>query len=146
MRAEVQAYTFSITPDVWSAKDAVETAVSTSTGSGYFLNATSALYFEVGAYKYVVYARQVSGGAGGVMFLRGSYSDSYADIINARKAGGGAAASFSVAADSDNVSSTNGKSSGNWGFDLAAYKIGDDVYVAAVKQNVGLSLFKVSAE
>ncbi len=146
LRAEVQAYTFSMPSDVWSASGAVETAVSTSTGSGYFLNATSALYFEVGAYKYVVYTRQVSSGAGGVMFLRGSYSNSYADIINARIAGGDAAASFSVAANSTDVSSTNGKSSGNWGFDLAAFQIGDDVYVAALKQNVGLSLFKVSAE
>ena len=146
LRANIQAYTFSITPDVWSASGGVETAVSTSTGSNYFLNATSALYFEVGAYKYVVYTRQVSGDAGGVMFLRGSYSDSYADIINARIAGGGAAASFSVAADSDDVTSTNGKSSGHGGFDLAAFQIGDDVYVAALKQNVGLSLFKVSAE
>ncbi len=146
IRDNVQAYMFSFTTDAWNASGLVDDAVSTSTGSGYFLNSTSAVYFEVGAYKYVVYTRQVSGSAGGVMFLRGDSTSSYADIINARKAGGAASAAFSIAADSDDVTTTNAKSSGNGGFDLAAYKVGEDVYVAAIKQNVGLSLFKVSAE
>ena len=146
IRSDVQAYTFKLPTDVWSASGLIEDAVSTSTGSGYFTNATCALYFEVGAYKYVVYTRQVSGKAGGVMFLRGAYTSSYADIINARISGGSPVAVFSIAANSTDATEENALSSGNAGFDLAAYKIGDDVYVAAVKQNVGLSLFKVSAE
>lgn len=146
IRSDVQAYTFKMPTDVWSASGLIEDAVSTSTGSGYFTNATCALYFEVGAYKYVVYTRQVSGKAGGVMFLRGAYTSSYADIINARISGGSTVAVFSIAANSTDATEENALSSGHAGFDLAAYKIGDDVYVAAVKQNVGLSLFKVSAE
>ena len=38
------------------------------------------------------------------------------------------------------------KSSGNSGFDLAVREIDGALYIAAVKQNVGLSLFKMSFE
>ena len=35
-------------------------------------------------------------------------------------------------------------SSGNSGMDLDARKVGDDVYLVVIKQNVGLSLFKLT--
>ena len=38
------------------------------------------------------------------------------------------------------------RSSGNSGMDLDARQVGGDVYIAVVKQNVGLSLFKMSVE
>ena len=34
--------------------------------------------------------------------------------------------------------------SGNSGMDLDVYRNGEDIYIAVVKQNVGLSLFRVS--
>ena len=38
------------------------------------------------------------------------------------------------------------KASGNSGMDLAVREIGGAMYIAAVKQNVGLSLFKMTLE
>ena len=36
------------------------------------------------------------------------------------------------------------RASGNSGMDLDVYTVGEDVYIAVIKQNVGLSLFRVS--
>jgi len=145
VRGSVNAYTVNMPSDVWSASGRVDDIVNTQLG-GYFLNATSALYIEAGKYRYVVYTRQVSSKAGGVMFLKGNATDSWASIIGARQSGGAASATFAISADSTDVTTENAKSSGNDGFDLATYTVDGVVYVAAVKQNVGLSLFKIVVE
>ena len=113
-------------------------------GSGYYLNVPSIQYIEFCGKRYVAYTRQVSGSDGRLIIIEGKETDDWKTIINTRKVVYQAA--IQENAEMKDEYKESPKSSGNSGFDLAVREIDGALYIAAVKQNVGLSLFKMSFE
>ena len=118
--------------------------------SGYYENVPSVQYIEWNGKRYVAYTRQVSATDGRLFILEGQAGDGWQSIIQARKVVYQAALQTDAAfQDGDyhpEMEAESPKASSNSGMDLAVRQIGDDLYIAAVKQNVGLSLFKMSVE
>lgn len=109
--------------------------------SGYFAD-TAYRFFELGGKRYVAYTRQVSSSDGRLFILEGTPEQSWADIVLERNIIYQAA----IQADAENLEEyePSPMGSGNSGMDLDARMTGGDVYIAVVKQNVGLSLFRLT--
>lgn len=118
--------------------------------SGYYTNVPSIQYIEWNGKRYVAYTRQVSATDGRLFILEGQASDGWQSIIQTRKVVYQAALQTDAAfQDGDyhpEMEAESPKASGNSGMDLAVREIGGAMYIAAVKQNVGLSLFKMTLE
>ena len=109
--------------------------------SGYFAD-TAFRFFEMGDKRYVAYTRQVSSSDGRLFILEGEQGQAWKDIILERNVVYHAAIQNDT--EQDGISEEpSPMSSGNSGMDLDVRKIGGDVYIAVVKQNVGLSLFRL---
>lgn len=110
--------------------------------SGYFAD-TAFRFFDLGKKRYVAYTRQVSSSDGRLFVLEGTPEQSWSDIILERNVVYQAA----IQNDTEGEKLSEEPSpmaSGNSGMDLDIRKVGDDVYLAVIKQNVGLSLFKLT--
>ena len=100
-------------------------------------------YFTVAGKRYVAVARQDSAAGGRLIVLEGEGATGWGQIVT----GGKVVYEAAIQNDSENEAldeSPSARFSGNSGMDLDVYKSGEDVYIAVVKQNVGLSLVRVS--
>ena len=110
--------------------------------SGYYAD-TAFRYFDLGKKRYIAYTRQVNGGDGRLFILEGSQEQSWKEILEERNVVYHAAIQNDT--EQDKVSEEpSPKQSSHSGMDLDIRIAGDDAYIAVVKQNVGLSLFKLS--
>ena len=100
-------------------------------------------YFTLAGKRYVAVAKQDSSSAGRLLVMEGEGGDGWGQIITSGKLVYQAA----IQNDTENDALDETPSamfSGNSGMDLDVYQTGEDYYIAVVKQNVGLSLFRVS--
>ena len=140
VRGGTSAWLTTASRDLYTLEGADSSPVLTEL-SGYFAD-TAFRYFELGENRYVAYTRQVSSGDGRLFILEGTMDQSWSDIILERNVVYQAAIQNDT--EQDGISEEpSPKSSGNSGMDLDVRKIGNDVYIAVVKQNVGLSLFRL---
>ena len=129
--------------DVWTAEggnDVVKTPLS-----GYYTN-TAYQFIEFNGKRYVAYTRQVDGTDGRLMILEGAGTDKWDDIITNKNRRVIYKAAIQEAAEMKDDYNPSPRSSGHSGMDLCARVIGNEVYIAVIKQNVGLSLFKLYSE
>ena len=108
--------------------------------SGYYKDAAFR-FFEFNGKRYVAYTRQVSGSDGRLFVIEGAKTDGWDTIIKTRKVVYYAAIQNSK--ENDPEPGDSPKASGNSGMDLDIYEVDGAVNIAVVKQNVGLSLFKM---
>ena len=110
--------------------------------SGYYAD-TAFRYFDLGKKRYIAYTRQVSSADGRVFIIEGTPEQSWSEILQERNVVYQAAIQNDTEQEklSEEPSPMN---SGNSGMDLDIRQVGDDVYLVVVKQNVGLSLFKLT--
>lgn len=140
IRNRINSYSVTFLSDSWRATGGNET---TSTQlDGYFENCAFQ-YIDFNGKRYVAYTRQVDGSDGRLFVLEGAATDSWESIIRARNVIYHAAIQNSFEGEGEVEPSP--RSSGHNGMDLTAREIGGDVYIAVVKQNVGLSVFKMVA-
>jgi hypothetical protein len=111
--------------------------------SGYYADAAFR-FIEFNGKRYIAYSRQVSGADGRLIVIEGKANESWETILENRTVIYQAAIQENSEMQEDYNESP--RSSGNSGMDLDARQVGGDVYIAVVKQNVGLSLFKMSVE
>lgn len=100
-------------------------------------------YFTLAGKRYVAVAKQDSSSAGRLLVMEGEGGDGWGQIVTSGKLVYQAA----IQNDTENDALDETPSamfSGNSGMDLDVYQSGEDYYIAVVKQNVGLSLFRVS--
>ncbi len=100
-------------------------------------------YFSLAGKRYVAVARQDSAAAGRLIVLEGEGEMGWGQIVT----GGKVVYEAAIQNDTENEAldeSPSARFSGNSGMDLDVYKSGEYVYIAVVKQNIGLSLFRVS--
>ena len=110
--------------------------------SGYYAD-TAFRFFDLGTKRYVAYTRQVSSSDGRLFILEGEPEQSWENIILERNVVYQAA--IQNDSEQDKISEEpSPMGSGNSGMDLDFRKVGDDVYLVVLKQNVGLSLFKLT--
>ena len=117
--------------------------------SGYYDNSAGYNYIEYNGKRYIAYAKNAGDGDGRFYVLQGETSDSWADILGSkRKVIYQADIQQDLAyADGEyhaDLATGVTKTSSNSALDCTARIIGDEVYFAALKQGVGLSLFKMS--
>ena len=110
--------------------------------SGYYAD-TAFRFFELGGKRYVAYTRQVSSSDGRLFVLEGEPGQAWDDILIQRNV------VYQAAIQNDTEQGTLSEepspmSSGNSGMDLDVRLDGSDAYIAVLKQNVGLSLFRLS--
>ena len=111
--------------------------------SGYYKDAAFR-FIEFNGKRYIAYSRQVSGTDGRLIVIEGKANESWETILENRAVIYQAAIQENAEMQEDYNESP--RSSGNSGMDLDARQVGGNVYIAVVKQNVGLSLFKMSIE
>ncbi|MBP5558433.1 MAG: hypothetical protein J6X71_01570 [Bacteroidales bacterium] len=149
VRDEVQAYSAAIESgrDAWTAPGGTLLNVS-PLGSNYFLNVACFHFIEFGGKRFIVYTRNVDGADGRIMITEGAGKEPWMDIVARRHSGELLyQAALQNASEIGAIDETgNGKASGNSGMDIAWRVIGGELYIACVKQNVGLSLFKMSVK
>ena len=109
--------------------------------SGYYSD-TAFRFIEFGGKRYIAYSRQVSSTDGRLIILEGKMDESWETILERRTVVYQAA--IKEGAELQEEYAESPRASGNSGMDLDAREIGGDYYIAVVKQNVGLSLFKMS--
>lgn len=116
--------------------------------SGYYDNTAGYNFLEYNGKRYVAYVKNADGGDGRFYILQGETTDSWEDILGSkRKVIYQADIQQDLAyADGDyheDLAAGVTKTSANSALDCAARVIGGDLYFAALKQGVGLSLFKM---
>ena len=111
--------------------------------SGYYADAAFR-FIEFGGKRYIAYSRQVSSTDGRLIVIDGQAGESWETILEKRNVIYQAAIQENAEMQDDYNESP--KASGNSGMDLDVRQVGGDVYIAVVKQNVGLSLFKMALD
>ena len=110
--------------------------------SGYYAD-TAFRFFEFDGKRYVAYTRQVSPSDGRLFILEGEAGQSWSSMLEERNVIYQAAIQNET--EQEGLDETpSPKGSGNSGMDLDVRIAGNEVYIAVVKQNVGLSLFRMS--
>ena len=109
--------------------------------SGYYRDAAFR-FFEYGGKRYVAYSRQVSGSDGRLIILEGAPEDDWTKILEDRNIVYQAA--IQEDAEMQDEYNASPKSSGHSGMDIDVRQINGDVYIVVIKQNVGLSLFRMT--
>ena len=100
-------------------------------------------YFTLAGKRYIAVAKQDSSSGGRLIVLEGEGETPWAQVMT----GGKQIYEAAIQNDTENEAldvSPSERFSGNSGMDLDVYCSGEDVYIAVIKQNVGLSLFRVS--
>ena len=141
LRGGDNAWLTTASKDLFKLEGADNEPILTELGDGY---ADSAFrYFELGNKRYVAFTRQMGSTAGRVFIIEGSKEQSWKDIILERNVVYQAAIQNDT--EQDKISDAPSPlGSGNSGMDLDLRIVGEDAYLAVVKQNVGLSLFKLT--
>ena len=104
---------------------------------GYFVSVPSVQYIELDNYRYVAYARQLDGGEGYLVIAKGTTEEDWGTILQRR----------TLVTDPLPIQSGNSTGwSNNSGMDIAFRVINGSVYIACVKQGVGLSMFRLYTE
>lgn len=96
--------------------------------------AVAVQFFEYKDHRYVAFATQDSDTEGYLCIRQGSASDAWATILNSGK---------DITEPIRIHALNNTYASDNNFMDVAVYEAGDEVYIACLKQGVGLSLFKL---
>lgn len=110
--------------------------------NGYYTN-TAFRFIEFKGKRYIAYTRQVSSADGRLFVIKGDASESWASILDKRDVVYHAA--IQNDSEQDGIDETPSPMySGNSGMDLDTYVTDDAVFIAVVKQNVGLSLFELT--
>lgn len=110
--------------------------------SGYYKD-TAFRFFELGDKRFIAYTRQVSGGDGRLFILQGEAGQSWEEMLQERNVVYHAA--IQNDSEQDGLDETpSAKASGHSGMDLDVRVSGKDAYVVVLKQNVGLSLFRIT--
>ena len=137
-------------PDLWTAEgNQLANTVCTPIESGYYKGVAAYQFFDFGGKRYIAYAKQVSDRDGRVIVMQGDTTDSWEDIMTEHNV-------IYQASMQDDVEFFDGDYhpemeiesiglSNNLGMDLSIRVMSDCVYIACVKQGIGLSLFKLSA-
>ena len=100
-------------------------------------------YFTLAGKNYIACAKQESAAAGRLIIVEGEGGMPWAQILTDGKVVYQAAIQNETEQDALDETPCE-MASGNSGMDLDVFQNGNDVYIAVVKQNVGLSLFHVS--
>lgn len=111
--------------------------------SGYYADAAFR-FIEFGGKRFIAYSRQVSSTDGRLIVIEGKAGESWETILERRSVVYQAAIQENAEMQEDYNESPRG--SGNSGMDIDARQVGGEVYIAVVKQNVGLSLFKMALD
>lgn len=116
---------------------------------GYYGSTAGFNYISFNGKKYIAYVKNASGGDGRFYILEGASSDSWEDILGAKRKVIYQATIHKDAEyfDGDyhaDLATGTTKTSPNSALDCSVRVVGDEVYFAALKQGVGLSLFKMS--
>ena len=147
VRDNVQAYSAAIEDgkDAWTAPGGTLLNVN-ALGSNYFLNTASYQYITFNGKKYLAYTRCVSSEDGRLVITEGTADDTWAQVVARRHSGEMLyMAAIQNNTEQDSIDeSGNGRHSGNSGMDIAWRVIDGKLYIACIKQNVGLSLFRVN--
>ena len=127
-----------------------ESMTKTEAG-GYYKDAHGINYFTFNGKKYIVYAKNASGSDGRFYILEGEESDSWQDLLAGKRkviyqASIQRNIEFFDANYHAELEEACPRHSGNSGLDVAVRAKDDVVLIAVLKQNVGLSLFKMSVE
>ena len=109
--------------------------------NGYYVD-TAFRFFEYQGKRYIAYTRQVNTADGRLFILDGELTDSWESILETRHVVYQAA--IQEEAEMQDEYHGSPRYSGNSGMDLDVREINGDVYIAVVKQNVGLSLFRMT--
>ena len=143
-RDKVNSYYVTFNADSWTATGGNETT-STQYDETYQNCA-----FQLISYndkRYVAYTSQLGVSDGRLIILEGAATDAWQDIVTAHNV------IYEAAIQNDtelfggplqDAVDLSPKASTHSGMDLSVRQIGDDVYIAVVKQNVGLSLFRMT--
>ena len=100
-------------------------------------------YFELAGKRYIAVAKQDNAGAGRLIIMEGELTAPWPEILS----GGKLVYTAAIQNETENEgldTTPSPMSSGNSGMDLDIFQKDTDVYIAVIKQNVGLSLFRVS--
>lgn len=135
-----KAWLVKASKNLWTLEGA-DSAPTLTELSGYFAD-TAYRFFELGGKRYIAYTRQVSSSDGRLFILEGEASQSWEEIILERKVVYQAA--IQEEAENQEEYGSSPMSSSHSGMDLDVRTNGNDAYVAVVKQNVGLSLFRLT--
>ena len=117
--------------------------------SDYYKGASDFNFFEYKGKRYIAYVKTVSSSDGRFYVLEGELGDDWQDILDSKRnvifqASIQADVQFSDGEYHPELEEPSPKSSGNSGCGCAAVTIGEEVFIVAGKQNVGLSLFRMS--
>lgn len=130
-------------PNLWNASgDQTENTQTEEISSGWYVSVPCYQFFTFNNHRYIAYTRQVSDTDGRLIILEGEETAEWKDIITAHKVVYQAA--IQENAENQDYYNESLKASGNAGMDLCIRVKSDGVYMVCVKQNVGLSLFKMS--
>ena len=128
--------------DIFSLEGA-DNSPSLTALSGYYTDAAFR-YIEFNGKRYIAYSRQVSAVDGRLIIIEGQAGESWESILEKRNVIYQAAIQENAEMQEDYQVSP--KASGNSGMDLDVRQTGSEVYIAVVKQNMGLSLFKMAID
>lgn len=143
-RDKVNSYYVTFKTDSWEATGGNDT--SSTQYDDTYQNST----FQLISYndkRYVAYTSQLANNDGRLIILEGEATDPWQNIVTAHKVVYEAAIQNDTELFggplTDDVDPSP-KESTHSGMDLCFRQVGDDVYIAVVKQNVGLSLFRMT--
>lgn len=132
-------------PNLWSAGgNQTENTATEVIESGWYKSVPCYQFFTYGNRRFVSYTRQVSTVDGRLIILQGKEGEAWKDIITNHKVVYQAA--IQENAENKDEYNDSPKASGHNAMDLSICVKQDGVYLACVKQNVGLSLFKLTIE
>lgn len=143
LRNSVGSYCVSLQGDSWTATGGNET---TSTQFDETYQNNSFQYISYNDKRYVAYTSQIASDDGRLFVLEGEATDSWDAIVQTHKVIYQAVIQNDLESLGDDLEDVqpSPKSSSHSGMDLCARQVGDDVLIAVVKQNVGLSLFRMT--
>lgn len=99
-------------------------------------------FFELKGKRYIAYAKQEGSQAGRLVILEGELTDNWKQMLDNPQVVYQAAIQNDT--EQEGISpEPSPRASANSGMDLDVWQSGDEVFIAVVKQNVGLSLFRV---
>ena len=118
---------------------------------GYYKDAHGFNFFSFNGKRYVAYAKNADGADGRVYILEGEDSDSWESLLAGKRkviyqASIQGDVEFFDAEYHPELEVASPRASGHSGLDLTVRSIDGAMYIAVVKQNVGLSLFRMSVQ
>ena len=122
---------------------------SFTAASGYYSSTAGYNFITFNDKKYIAYVKNAGEGDGRFYILEGELSDSWSDLLGSKRnviyqADIQQDLAYSDGEYHEDLASGVTKTSNNSALDCSAYVTEDAVYFAALKQGVGLSLFKLS--